>query len=101
MGLGGGAVEIEEKLVALLELAGESGLEIRSVGRFAQPAGESPPTSAVCRVRDSVWVVLSASDPPERQVAVLADALRRFRSEWLEGRFVAPVLRALLQEEPE
>jgi len=90
-------VETEEKLAALLELTGESGLEIRSIGRFAQPAGEPPPTSAVCRVQDAVWVVLSAADPAERQIEVLADALRRFRAEWLEQHWVPPALRELLQ----
>lgn len=90
-------METEEKLAALLELVRESGLEIRSVGRFAQPAGEPPPTSAVCRVRDAVWVVLSAADPPERQIEVLAEALRRFRLEWLEEHWVSPALRELIQ----
>lgn len=90
-------METEEKLASLLELARESGLEIRSVGRFSQPAGELPPTSAVCRVRDAVWVVLSAADPPERQAEVLADALRRFRAEWVEDHWIPPALRELFE----
>ena len=80
-------------LEALLELTRDAGIEIRSVGLHAQPAGEPPPTSAVCRVRDSVWVVLCAADPPERHVEVLSDGLRRHAAGFLEERFLPPAIR--------
>ena len=89
---------VAEKMQALLELAHDADLEIRSVGLHSQPAGEPAPTSAVCRVRDALWVVLSAADPPTRQVEVLARALRDHRGEWLEDRWIPPVLRDLLQD---
>jgi hypothetical protein len=89
-------VDAAEKLEALLELARAADLEIRSVGLRAQPAGEPPPTSDVCRVRDRVWVVLCAADPVDRHIAVLASALRTHRADWLEDRWIPPALRELL-----
>jgi hypothetical protein len=89
-------VDDVEKLEALLELAETAELEIRSVGLRAQPAGEPPPTSGVCRVRDQVWVVLCAADPVERHLRVLAEALRAHRADFLEERFIPPALRQLL-----
>jgi len=89
-------VDDSEKLEALLELARTADLEIRSVGLHAQPVGEPVPTSAVCRVRDQVWIVLCAADPPERHLQVLAEALRCHRSAWLEERWIPPALRDLL-----
>jgi hypothetical protein len=91
-------VETPDVLEALLELCGEAGLEIRSIGLHSQPAGEPPPTSAVCRVRNSVWVVMCAADPPERHIEVLVEALRGHASDMLEERFLPPALRELLQD---
>ncbi len=89
-------MDAPETLEALLELARDAGLEIRSIGLRAQPAGEPPPTSAVCRVRNAVWVVLCASDPIERHIAVLAEGLRNHRADWLEEHWLPPALRDLL-----
>jgi len=89
-------MESDEKLAALLELAQRAGLEVRSVGLRSAPAGEPPPSSAVCRVRDAVWIVLSAADPPEAQVRVLASALREHAADFLDQHFVPPALRELL-----
>lgn len=89
-------MDVSEKLSALLELAHEADLEIRSVGLRAGPAGEPPPTSAVCRVRDRVWVVLCAADPIELHVRIVAEALREHRTSWLEERFIPPALREIL-----
>lgn len=89
-------MDAAETLEALFELAREADLEIRSIGLRSQPAGEAPPTSAVCRVRDAVWVVLCAADPVERHIAVLAEALRDHRADWLEERWLPPALRAIL-----
>ncbi|MEZ4216402.1 MAG: hypothetical protein R3E88_07995 [Myxococcota bacterium] len=91
-------MDTADQLEALLELAREAGLEVRSVGARPAVAGEAPPTSAVCRVRSAVWVVLSAADPPDRHIAVLGEALRRHASGFLEDRFLPPALRALLQD---
>jgi len=80
-----------ELLEALLALAGESGLQVRTVG--ATGSGEAPPTSGTCRVRDEVWVVLSRADPIEAQSAALVAALRRHAAEFLERRYLPPALR--------
>ena len=53
--------------------------------------------SAACRVGTRIWVVLSPSDPPDHQADVLGEALARFRSEFLEDHFMAPVLREFLE----
>ena len=89
-------VETPDLLEALLELCREAKLEIRSIGLHSQPAGEPTPTSAVCRVRNSVWVVLCAADPPERHIEVLAEALRGHAGAVLEERFLPPAFRDLL-----
>lgn len=80
-----------ELLEALLELAGEVGLEVR---RASGP--EAPATSGTCRLRERVWVLLCASDPVERRVAVLAGALRSHAGEACESRYLAPALRTAL-----
>ncbi len=91
-------MEKTEILEALLELVRDAGLEIRSVGAGANRewGGELPPASAVCRVKDAVWVVLSAADPPEAQISVLAQALSEHAGDWLESRFIPPAIRELL-----
>lgn len=80
-------------LDALLELAGEVGLEVRRVAS----GPEAPATSGVCRLRDRVYVLLAGSDPPERRVAVLAGALRAHAWEACEARYLPPALRAALE----
>jgi acetyl esterase/lipase len=89
-------VDNAEVLGLLFDLAAEAGLEVRSVGLRSAPAGELPPASAVCRVKDAVWVVLSAADPAEAQISVLAAALRDHRPDWLEQHFIPPAVRSLL-----
>lgn len=89
-------METPDLLEALLDLCREAQLEVRSIGLHSQPVDEPPPTSAVCRVRNSVWVVLCAADPPDRHIEVLAEALRSHASAMLEERFLAPALRELL-----
>lgn len=80
-----------ELLAALLELAGEVGVEVRRV-----PAEEAR-ASAVCRVRDRYWVLLSAADPFPERIAVLARALRTHAAEACEGRFLPPAVRRALE----
>ncbi len=82
-------------LEALIDLARESKLEVRRVEAVRD---EPPPTSAVCRVRGAVWVVLSAADPVDARIAVLAAALREHAGPRLEGRYLPPALRACLEE---
>lgn len=86
-------MEASELRTALVELASEAGLEVRET-RAA--AGEVSPESSVCRVHGAVWVVLSSADPLERQLDVLAGALREHHSAWLERRFLPPALRERL-----
>jgi hypothetical protein len=87
-----------EIMQELLALAAEANLEVRVVGRQGGVEGESPPTSAVCRVRGAVWVVLSAADPVEVQLDVLAKALRANAGELLETRYLPPAVRQRLYE---
>ncbi len=83
----------EELLSALLDLAAEVGLEVRNL---IPSASDAPPTSAVCRVRDAVWVVLVSGDPIERRTEVLVTALREHAGPELESRFLPPALRERL-----
>jgi hypothetical protein len=53
-------------------------------------------TSGVCRLRDRLFVLLAAGDPPERQLAVLAGALRDHRADACEARYLPPAVRAAL-----
>lgn len=76
---------------ALLELAREVDLEVRRV-----PAADAQ-TSAVCRLRDRFWVLLSAGDPLDQRVAVLAGALRDHKREACDARFLSPAVRAALE----
>jgi hypothetical protein len=87
-------MEPAQLLDELATIAREAGLEVRVLSGDA--GGELPPQSAVCRVRERIWVVLAESDPPERRLAVLAQALRRHAPEALEGRYLPPALRELL-----
>ena len=80
---------------ALLDLAEDVGLEVRSV---RTGAGDGPPvSSAVCVVKGRTWVVLSDADPVQVQLDVLASALCRYAGETLEDRYLPPALRTLLE----
>jgi hypothetical protein len=79
-----------ERLAALLALADDVDLEVRRIA-----AGEA--TSGVCRLRDRVFVLLAAGDPPERQLAVLARALREHRADACEERYLPPAVRSALE----
>lgn len=91
-------VQPADLMRALLDLADELSLEVRSARPRA--AGDEPPVaSAVCRVKGRVWVVLSHADPVDVQLAVLAGAIRRHAGESLDDRYLPPALRALLEAE--
>lgn len=87
----------EELLERLLELARDAELEVRSVPGAPLGGGEGAAPSAVCRVRGDVWVVLSAADPLERRIDVLARALATHAPALLESRYLPPALRERLR----
>jgi len=89
-------MEPSEIMTVLLDLAREAGLEVRSVGSGGREPGEPAPASAVVRVRDAFWVMLSAADPVAIQLEVLAGALREHGADVVEDRFLPPAVRALL-----
>ena len=76
---------------ALLSLARELDLEVRRV------APDDAQTSGVCRLRGRVWVLLSAGDPIERHIAVIAAALREHAAEACESRYLPPAVREALE----
>ena len=86
-------MESAEILDRLAELAAEAGIDVRVLARGADVS----PESAICRVRGEVWVVLAEADLPEQRIAVLARALREHAGSLLEGRFLPPALRDLLE----
>ena len=87
-------MEPAELMQALMDLATRAELEVRVVGRAE--AGESPPASAVCKVRGKLWVVLSANDPTDVQLEVLARAVRENAAEIVGASYLPPAVRALL-----
>ncbi len=88
-------MEAAALMEALLDLASEAGLEVRT----ASGSGMEPlPPSAVCRVKGEPWVVLSTADPVEVQLDVLAGALREHAGGLLDRRFLPPAVRARLGE---
>jgi len=91
-------VQPADLMRALLDLADEMALEVRSV-RPRAVGDEAPVSSAVCRVKGRVWVVLSQADPVDVQLSVLAGAIRRHAGESLGGRYLPPAVRALLDAE--
>ncbi len=85
-----------ELLARLTELARAAGLEVREVRGTAADA-EAAASSGVCRVRDAIWVVLSRADTVEARIAVLASALAVHARPFVEGRYLAPAVRACLR----
>jgi hypothetical protein len=83
-------------LEALLELASRADLEVRVLSKASSAAEHGPQESASCRVGSRIWVVLAPDDPPAHQVHVLAGALGRYRSDFLEQTYVAPAVRAVV-----
>ena len=81
---------------ALLELAREAGLEVRSAASSGQTVGRSL-ESGTCRVHGSVWIVLADADPVREQVELLAAALSRHATRFLEARYLPPAVRRCLE----
>ncbi len=84
-------------LEALLDLANRTRLEVRVLPGASAARDDSPTESAACRVGERIWVVLAPDDPVSHQAAVLARALCRYRSEFLEAHFIAPGVREFLE----
>ncbi|HEY5657120.1 MAG TPA: hypothetical protein VIY27_04975 [Myxococcota bacterium] len=83
-------MEPAQLLVALLDLARDTGLPVRTLG-----GGDA--ASGVCRVRGALWALLAESDPVPRRVAVLAQALRSHAPDLLERRYLPPAVRDCLE----
>lgn len=84
-------------LEALLELADEVGLEVRALRGGSPPESDFASTSACVRVKGKTWVVLSPNDPAELHIEILAGALKSEAGAALEGRYLPPALRQLLE----
>jgi hypothetical protein len=82
-----------ELLQRLVELAEAAGLRVRPIRGTSGSDGEPAAASGLCRVRGELWIVLSNNDSLEDRVAVVAAALRREASEWLQSRYLPPALR--------
>lgn len=85
-----------EILRHLLELADETGLRVRPIRGAPAAEGEPSASSATVNVRGETWVVLSATDPVDERVDVLAQALRKHAGAALEQRYLPPAVRARL-----
>lgn len=86
----------EDRLALLLELAQRATLEVRVLSRRAAAEEGAPRGSTAGRLGSKVWVLLVPDEPPAHQAAALAQALGRYRAEFLETCFVAPALRAFI-----
>jgi hypothetical protein len=82
-------------LAALLELAAEHDLPVRRLPADSAFEGLSA-QSGTCLLRGRRIVLLCASDPLERQLEVLAGALRAHAGPALEMRFLPPAIRGCL-----
>jgi hypothetical protein len=85
-----------ELLEALLELAGEFGLDVRIIQPDGSSELEFPLSSGVCSVRGQLRVLLSREDPIDSQCRVIAQALNFKAKNELESRFLAPAVRGVL-----
>jgi len=88
-----------EVLLQLVELAEAAGLRVRPIRGTSGAEGEPAAGSGLCRVRGELWIVLASHDSMEERIAVVAGALRREASEWLQGRYLPPALRARIYSE--
>ena len=84
-------------LESLLALADRAELEVRILSAASSAAELSPKESAACRVGTRIWVVLAPDDPAFRQAEVLAQALSRYRTEFLEASFLTPAVRDYIE----
>ncbi len=90
-------MEPTELLSGLSELAQQAGLRVRRISGRPARESEPGPASGVVRLRGQTWVILSAGDPVEERIEVVAQALRGLGPSWLESRYLPPALRARLE----
>jgi hypothetical protein len=90
-------MQLPDVLEALLELAEEVDLEVRVLHGDRARDTEFPPTSACCRLKGRVWVMLSPNDPVELHVRVLGEALKSGAGTQLEGRYLPPAIRRWME----
>ncbi len=86
----------EQIYAELLALARSAGFDLRKSSGKAGRDSDLPVASGVCRVRGSIWVVLSASESLEERSDVLVEALTAHASSLLEDRYLPPAVRARL-----
>ncbi len=80
----------------LLTLARDAGFDVRrSSGKIGRDS-DLPVASGVCRVRGSIWVILSQAESLEERSDVLIEALTVHASSLLEDRYLPPAVRARL-----
>jgi len=92
------AIEPAALLEVLPALADRARLEIRVLPVAITRPEFAPTESAACRVGDRIWVVLAPDDPALHQAEVLAGALLRFRSDFLEDTYLAPGVREFVEQ---
>lgn len=80
----------------LIDLARETGLEVRRVPARLSSESEPPARSGVCRVRGRLFVLLAAADAVEDRISALAGGLRALDPSLLEGRWLPPAVRERL-----
>ena len=85
--------QIQEELLALADLAGFT--VRRSSGKLGRDA-DLPIASGACRVRETIWVILSDAESLEERSDVLVLALTTYANSLLEDRYLPPAVRARL-----
>jgi hypothetical protein len=88
-----------ELLEALTGLCREAGLEVRHLRGNPEAAGEPVARSGVCRVRGSLWLVLSDADGVEERIGAAAEVLRVHAPDFVDGRYLPPAVRERLARE--
>ncbi len=86
----------EEIHAELLALARSAGFCVRRSSGTLGRDSDLPVASGVCRVRGSIWVILSATESLEERSDVLVEALNAHASSLLEDRYLPPAVRARL-----
>lgn len=83
-------------MLALVQVAEQADLRVRTLASARVLDSGLPTSSASCRVRGEIWIVLDPEDPVDVRVAVLVDALKAHRGEWLQGHWLPPAVRERL-----
>jgi hypothetical protein len=87
-------VEPGDILAQLVGLAEEAGIGVRVV----RPGeGEPLAGSGLCRVRGRLLLLLSAADPLDARIEVVARAVRAHGASLVEARFLPPAVRERIE----